>query len=140
MTSPQAATPLSRPSVVADERSAPFFDGAANGQLVIQRCDGCQTWLAPVKKMCTECLSEDLSWAPVSGRATVHSFALMHQLYHPAFKGEIPYNVTVVELEEGPRMPTNIVNCANDDIKVGMKVSVVFEKAGEAMVPKFAPA
>jgi uncharacterized OB-fold protein len=64
----------------------------------------------------------------------------MHQLYHPGFKGEIPYNVTVVELEEGPRMTANLVGCPNDQIRVGMPVEVVFERiTDEVTLPKFRP-
>ena len=64
----------------------------------------------------------------------------MHQTYHPGFSGDGPYNVAVVELEEGPRLNTNIVGVANEDLKVGMPVEVIFEAASdEVSLPKFQP-
>ncbi len=141
MSQEQGTTAIPRPAVEVDEESAPFFDGAARGILMVQRCDDCKAWLAPVARLCSECLSENIAWAQASGRGSVHTFGIMHQLYHPGFRSEIPYNIAVVELEEGPRLQTNIVGCANSDITVGMKVRVTFDRVSDTItVPKFAPA
>jgi len=137
----QAKPTTARPAVEPDEASRPFFDGAAKGLLMIQRCNDCKAWLAPVARLCTECLSESIGWAQASGRGRVHTFGIMHQVYHPGFQSEVPYNITIVELEEGPRLQTNVVGCSNADIRVGMKVQAVFEHAsGTVSVPKFRPA
>jgi len=70
----------------------------------------------------------------------VFSWIVVHQSQHPAFNAETPYNVAIVELEEGPRLHTNIVDCANEAIYIGMPVEVVFEKANdEIALPKFRP-
>lgn len=120
---------------------APFFDGAKRGELVIQRCKDCRAYLAPGAILCTECLSESLEWVRASGRGTLFTFGIMHQRYHPGFFGEIPYNVAVVELEEGPRLNTNIVGVANSALTIGMRVVVTFDKlAPDVAVPKFKPA
>ena len=130
-----------KPVPQPDDRSRPFFEGARRGELIIPRCADCRAHLAPGSRACTECLSESLEWVPASGRATLFTFAIMHQRYHPGFFEEIPYNIAVVDLDEGPRMNTNIVGVPNDSLRVGMPLVVTFEEVGEGVVlPKFRPA
>jgi len=79
-------------------------------------------------------------WVRASGRGKVYTWVLIYQRYHPAFAEDIPYNVTMVELEEGPRLITNIVDCRDEDIRLGMEVEVVFEDVtDEVTLPKFKP-
>lgn len=126
--------PLPRP----DERSRPFFDGARLGKLRIQHCPACGTSQLPGRFACDECLSEELEWAEASGRGSVFTFTIVHQKYHPAFTP--PYNVAVVQLEEGPRLLTSIVGVENEDIRAGMEVEVEFEAASdEVSLPRFRP-
>lgn len=70
---------------------------------MLMRCARCQTWRLPARQHCDVCLSDEYTWEQASGRGVVRTFGIMHQRYHPAF--EVPYNVTIVELEEGPRIP-----------------------------------
>ena len=78
---------------------------------------------------------------PVSGRGTVFSYAVMHQVYHPGFAAEVPYAVVVVELAEGARLVSNLVDCPLRDVTIGMPVEVVFEEVTpEVTLPKFRPA
>ena len=133
-------TPRASPCPQPDDRSRPFFEGARQGELIIQRCAECRAYLAPGSRACTKCLSESLEWVPVSGRATLFTFAIMHQRYHSGFFAEIPYNIAVVELEGDPRMNTNIVGVPNESLRVGMPLVVTFEEVGEGVVlPKFRP-
>ena len=98
------------------------------------------TWRLPSRDRCDRCWSTDTEWAQASGRGTLYTFGLMHQIYHPAFVADAPYNVAVVELDEGVRLTTNIVGCPNDQLRVGMPVEVVFESVSEgAALPKFRP-
>ena len=84
------------------------------------------------------CFSADLEWAPAGGRGALYSFALMHQVYDPAFADEVPYNIAVVELDEGVRMTTNVVGCANEELWIGMPLEVTFEHVSdEVAIPKF---
>lgn len=130
-----------KPVPVPDEASAPFFEGAREGRLMLMRCRACGAWRAPARDRCDVCWSTDTEWAQASGRGTVYAFGIMHQVYHPAFAAEVPYNVAVVELDEGVRLTTTITGCPNDAIRVGMPVEVVFEPAGDAVtLPKFRPA
>ncbi len=133
-------TPIPKPLPEPDEASRPFFEGAMNGSLLLMKCSTCDTVRLPSRRHCDRCLSTDAAWVAASGRGTVRTFAIMHQLYHPAFAGDIPYNVTVVELEEGPRLPTNLVGVPNGEIRVGMKVVLTWERHHDVALPKFCPA
>ncbi len=131
-------TTIPRPLPEADESSRPFFDGAMEGRLMLMRCSDCGTWRLPSRQHCDSCLSGAFTWEQASGRGIVRTFGIMHQRYHPGF--QTPYNVTIVELEEGPRLPTNVVCIADEDIRVGMAVVVEFERHEDVALPKFRPA
>ncbi len=129
-----------KPMPGPDEESAPYFEGARAHKLMLMRCESCGRYRFPSRDRCDRCWSTETAWAQASGKGTVYTFGLMHQLYHPGFKDQIPYNVAVVELEEGPRMATNIVGVPNDQIRVGMAVEVTFEDiSAEISLPKFRP-
>jgi uncharacterized OB-fold protein len=133
------ATPR-KPLPEPDEASRPFFEGAQRGELMIERCTTCGAHLAPGSIVCSECLGDALEWVRASGRGTLFSFAIMHQRYHPAFAAEIPYNIAVVELEEGPRLNTNIVGVPNEALQVGMPLVAGFEAESEEIsLPRFRP-
>ena len=118
----------------------PFWDAARRHELVVQRCTGCGTHRFPARDICSRCLSRDAAWTPVSGRGSVFSWAIMHQVYHPGFAAEVPYAVVVVELDEGARLVSNLVDCAPADIRAGMPVEVVFDDvAPDVSLPKFRP-
>lgn len=136
------STPIpAKPIPVPDEASAPFFEGARQGRLMLMRCRACGAWRMPSRDRCDRCWSTDTEWAAASGKGTLYTFGIMHQRYHPAFAAEIPYNVAVVELAEGPRLTTNIIDCPNDQLRVGMPVEVVFDSVSDDVsVPKFRPA
>jgi uncharacterized OB-fold protein len=131
-------TTSNRPIPVPDERSREFFAAAKRGQLLLKKCAACGRIVAPQRETCGVCLGEQLDWTASSGKGTVFSFVFMHQLLHPAFKDEIPYNVIVVELDEGPRLTSNLVGTPNDQIRVGLRVEAVFEDVNDDVaIPKF---
>jgi uncharacterized OB-fold protein len=118
----------------------PFWDAARRHELVVQRCTGCGTHRFPARDICSRCLSRDAAWTPVSGRGSVFSWAIMHQVYHPGFAAEVPYAVVVIELDEGARLVSNLVDCPPADIRAGMPVEVVFDDvAPDVSLPKFRP-
>jgi uncharacterized OB-fold protein len=145
---PSAPSTPVKPVPVPDEASEPFFAGALLGRLMLLRCPECGTFQsptgylrAPVRPRCVACFSAGLAWAPASGRATLYTFAIMHQLYDPAFAAELPYNLAVVETEEGARLTSQVVDCANDELRIGMPLVAVFERVSpDVAVPKFRPA
>jgi uncharacterized OB-fold protein len=119
---------------------APFWEAARRHQLVVQRCAGCGRARFPARDQCSDCLSRDSEWVPVSGRGRIFSYAVMHQVYHPGFADEVPYAVVVVELDEGGRLVSNLVGCPVDAIRIDMPVEVVFDDVTpEVTLPKFRP-
>jgi uncharacterized OB-fold protein len=137
MANSQPAKPLPRPNRL----SRPFWDGCKRHELLLQRCNACgHIWFPPAPR-CPTCLSADHAWSRASGRGKVWSWIVMWQRYFPAFETEIPYNVAYVELEEGPRLMTNLVGVEAAAIRCDMPVEVVFEDVTpEISLPKFRPA
>jgi uncharacterized OB-fold protein len=136
-----------KPVPIPDEASAPFFAGALEGRLMLLRCGACEIYQAPTaylrvprRPRCVSCFSADLDWAASSGWATLYSFAIMHQLYDEAFAQDIPYNLALVETEEGVRLSSQVVGCPSDELKIGMPLEVTFERMSDSVaVPKFCP-
>ena len=95
----------------------------------------------PASIVCPECLSRDAEWTAVSGRGKVFSFVVFHRAYHPAWEGKVPYNVALIELDEGPIMLSNVVDVDNAKLAVGQPVRVAFEKLDDDLaIPVFKPA
>ncbi|HVW18847.1 MAG TPA: OB-fold domain-containing protein [Solirubrobacteraceae bacterium] len=114
----------------------PFWDGCREGELRLQRCDGCGLYRFPDAPVCPRCLSRAFSWQAVSGRGTVWSWIRMHQNYLPAFADQLPYVVLFVDLEEGPRLISGFVGDP-DELAIDLPVQAVFETVGERVIPKF---
>ncbi len=114
------------PLPVPSEDSAPFWEYLQQGELRLQRCLDCATFAHPPRQMCGSCGSFEREWALVSGRGTVYSFVVTRQAIHPAFEGHTPYATVVVELEEGPRLTTNLLDVPVDDIEIEQPVEVAF--------------
>ena len=119
------------PIPVADEESEPFFRGAKERKLMLLRCARCGQHRLPGRDRCADCWSTESAWVRGTGRGKLYSFGIMHQQYHPAFAGAIPYNFAIVELEEGPRLVSNIVGCANEELRVDMPVEAVYDDVSE---------
>jgi uncharacterized OB-fold protein len=136
MTTSEYPKPLPAPT----EENGPYIEGLAAHELRIQRCAACRQYRYPAAMFCPNCLSDEAAWETVSGRGTIYSFIIIHQLYHPGFKEDLPYSVAVVELEEGPRVTANVVGCPNEMLKIGMPVEPDFLDAGDgAVVMRFRP-
>lgn len=130
-----------KPLPTLTDENRPFWDGCRDGRLRLQRCSGCAQWRYPIAAVCPGCLSPAFEWAEASGRGTVFSTIVFHQAYHPGFKADLPYNVSMIQLEEGPRMFSNVVGVPPRDVKVGDAVEVVFDTVtAEVTIPRFRPA
>jgi uncharacterized OB-fold protein len=133
-----------KPLPAVTPEAKPFWDDAAQNKLTIQRCQDCKAWVWTPRPSCNECGSERVEWTPMSGKGAVYSFTVIRQVVgraaSKAFEPDIPYVVAWVDLDEGPRLITNIIQCPAESVKLGMKVSVVFEQAKpEIWLPKFKP-
>jgi len=116
-----------------------YWDGAKSHELLIRKCVTCGQFHFYPREFCPACLSSDVEWVKASGRGTVYSVTVCHRPA-PRFEKDVPYNLALIELEEGVRMMSNIVDCPNDDIKIGMTVEVVFDSVTpEVTLPKFRP-
>lgn len=117
-----------------------FWDGTKHQELRLQRCDDCASAYFPPRPFCPSCGSRSVSVFAATGRATLHSYVINHR---PAAGFEAPYAIAVVELEEGPRMMTNIVDCPQtpDALELDMPLEVAFETQNdEISLPLFRPA
>jgi uncharacterized OB-fold protein len=121
----------------------PFWEAAANGKLIMQRCGECGSWVWCPRPACVECGSENLEWTQLGGRGEVFAFTVIREVVGRAlggFASDIPYVTAWIDLEEGPRICSNIVACPIDNVTIGMAVEVVFEEAAEGIyLPKFRP-
>ena len=127
-----------------------YWEKCKAGELWLRRCTTCDRAYFYPRDICPfpECFSRDTEWVQSSGRGTLHTFAIVHRAPTPAFRGKVPFITAVVELEEGARIPTNLVGIefAEDEIRpesiqCGMAVEVVFEELDENIsLPMFRPA
>jgi len=130
---------MKRVLVELDQDNRAFWTGGATGRLLINRCGNCALYLHPPIPRCPHCGSRDVAPTAVSGRGRVHSFTLNHRAWEPGL--DVPYVVALVEIaeQEGVLLPTNIVQCAPEDVAIGMEVEVVFEQVEDLFVPLFRP-
>lgn len=120
------------------EENREFWEGARNGELRMQKCRACGHIRYPVALVCPKCLSADNDWTPLSGRGTVFSYVVFHQVYNAGFRDDVPYNVALIQLEEGPRLFSNVVDVANTEVKVGDAVEVTFDPVTPTVtLPRF---
>lgn len=119
--------------------SAPYWDGARNERLMIRSCKACGQKHFMPRYLCPHCWSTELDWVQASGRATVHSFSIIRRAPAAVFAPNVPYVVALVDLEEGPRMMSNIVGDGALEVRIGEAVRVCFEDRGDgAKIPQFA--
>jgi uncharacterized OB-fold protein len=129
-----------RPHPAPGPLEQPFWDWCRAGELRVQRCVGCGAWRHPPRPRCPDCGAGDLSWERVSGRGVVWTFTVCHPPVLPAFAAAVPYNAVVVRLEEGVFLVSNLIECGNDDIKVGMEVEAVLVPVDDTLtIPQFRP-
>jgi uncharacterized OB-fold protein len=128
-----------RPEI--DWESRAYWEGAGRGELVLQRCRACQVVQHRPRGFCVSCLSDDIEHFVASGRGEVYTYSIVRQNQMPKFRNALPYVVAYVQLEEGPQLLTNIVDCDPDTVSIGMSVRVDFVSTeGGLGVPRFVPA
>ena len=113
----------------------PYWDGLAAGHLMFQRCDCGHAWL-PARRHCPACLRPEPRWERAAGKGVLLSWVVYHTAYHPAFESKLPYNVALVQLEEGPRLLTNIVG-ANEALRADAAVNLQIEHEGDVALARF---
>jgi hypothetical protein len=135
------ARELRHPAPSADWETRAYWEGAARGELVLQRCRACGAVQHRPRALCVSCLEGPIEHFVASGRGVVHTFTVTHQNQAPGFREACPYVLAYVELEEGPRLLTNVVGCDPSAVRIGLPVRVRFAPTdGEFPVPVFEPA
>ena len=129
------AAPRTKPGISHDTQF--FWDGLEAGELRIQQCNTCQRLAHPPVTRCPQCGSYDLGHVAASGEATVYSFVEPLHPRTPAFPDR--YVVAVVELAEGTRLITNLVDVDPDAVAIGMPVRLTIREDGGLTLPMFSP-
>lgn len=134
---------MQRPTPVIDDLSRPYWDGARDNRLVIQRCAECRAYVHPPRLTCSRCRSERLEAEQVTGRGRIYSWSVMRSPGNPGFEDRLPFAVVVVELDEQSGLLTvgNIEDCRLEEIEIGMPVEVSWERLDdEITLPQWRPA
>ena len=130
------AKPLPKPT----QWSEPFWEAAREHRLVLRRCDACATYQHPPYPSCEVCYGEEFSWVEAAGRATLFAYTVNHSSVPYPFLADLPYVTAIVELTEGVRMISNIVECDHDALRNGMELEVVFADVSEEWtLPQWKP-
>jgi uncharacterized OB-fold protein len=119
-----------------------YWDAIAEERLCLLRCQSCGHFVHPPRPICNRCLSQDLAPEEISGGGSLYSYSVVVQAGHPYFADKVPYVIGVVEIDEEPgvRVATNIVGCAEGDLRCGMPVSVEFWRVTPTLtLPFFRP-
>ncbi|MBZ5752686.1 Zn-ribbon domain-containing OB-fold protein [Metabacillus rhizolycopersici] len=120
--------------------TARFWEGCRVHELIIQKCSDCHNFQFYPRLMCTNCTSRKVEWMKASGRGKVMSFTIVHRAISKAYLSQVPYVIAIIELEEGPTMMSNIVQCEPKAVEIGMEVEVVFENWSDTItMPQFSP-
>jgi uncharacterized protein len=131
------ALPALAPAVTLETQ--PFWDATGEGRLVLPQCDACGTVIWYPRRFCPSCGANAVSWIAAGGQGSVYSFTIVRK-GDGAYREAAPYVVAYVELDEGPRVMTNIVECDLDLLAIGDRVEVVFHPTGEGTaLPRFRP-
>lgn len=129
-----------RPAPIPSRETEPFWDGCAKEQLLLQQCTRCQRYRHPPSPICPDCLSSEHEWVQASGRGTVYTFSIVRHAFRRAWEPLVPYVLGVIELAEGPRLLSNVVDVAPEEVRIGMEVELMFEPISEDMkLPLFRP-
>lgn len=131
---------VKKPAVVRDSGTEEFFDGAAEGKLMLQYCSSCKRYSLTGGMYCPHCLAV-VEWQKASGRGAVHTWAVNHQVHNQAFAEEVPYLFAAIDLQEGPQIIARLMDIKIDELHIGLPVRVRFirHESGES-IPVFGPA
>lgn len=124
-----------QPTIEAE--TAPWWDAARRGELLVRRCAGCGRAHLYPRPFCPSCWSEDVGWESAAGTATLYTWSEVHANDLPPFAERVPYIAAIVDLDEGPRLETTIVGATEAELSVGMRLKVDFADAGDVRIPVF---
>ena len=131
-----------KPLPVPTDVSRPFWDGLREHRVLVQYSPSTDRWVFYPRSLAPGSLADDLVWREVSGRATLYTFAVAHRPTAPPWADSLPQLLAVVELAEGPRLTSELVDVSPEDVRIGMALVPVFEDVpgSDVTLLKFAPA
>ncbi|MCA1025936.1 OB-fold domain-containing protein [Cytobacillus kochii] len=130
---------IMKPLPIIDNDSKFFWEGCEKEKLFIQQCQSCSLHIFYPRILCPHCGEENVTWVEASGEGTIYSYTIARRAGGPAFKEDLPYCVALIDLKEGVRMMTNIIDTDMEAIHCNQQVKVVFQKVGEMTLPMFTP-
>ena len=129
-----------KPLPVVQPWSKPFWEAAKRRKLMIQTCNHCGLKVFYPRKYCPDCWSSNLGWSEASGRGKIFSYSITMAGVEERFAEDLPFVLALVDLKEGVRMMTNIVECKPEEVVIGMDVEVTFKDVtDEFTLPMFRP-
>jgi len=129
-----------KPLPVIQPYSQGFWDGTKQHKLMVQHCNDCGANIFYPRRDCPECWSQNLAWIEASGRATVYTYSVTLEGVEEMFREDLPIILAWIDLPEGVRMHTNLVDCDPEEVEIGMEVEVVFRDVTEEItLPYFRP-
>ena len=126
-----------KPAPVMEGLAKEFYGWCARGELRFQRCAACRAWRHVPRELCAECGSREWQWEASAGRGRVFTWTLVARAMHPAFQHDVPYAAVVIEMDEGVRLVSRVIDCPPDELEIDMPVAVAFERVGEIALPVF---
>ncbi|MDB5575537.1 MAG: hypothetical protein JWR80_713 [Bradyrhizobium sp.] len=127
---------IPKPAPAIDPDSAPYWDALNEGRLILKSCGSCGKSHFYPRELCPHCHSDNLSWIEASGRGVIFSFTVCRRPAGPAFAGEVPYVVALIDLAEGPRIMSRILGDPAA-VVIGRQVVVRFERQEQEFVLPF---
>jgi uncharacterized OB-fold protein len=129
---------MARPLPYPDTLTAPYWTQAQAGKFALPRCEACAQHHFYPRPTCPHCGSDRIAWVQASGRGEVYSFSIVHRAPGPAFAGDVPYVVAIIETAEGPHLLSRVVGIAPDQVRIGLAVRVAFDRVSdELQLPVF---
>jgi len=129
-----------RPLPIPDLDSAVYWEAAHRREFLLQRCVSCERFRFYPRSICPYCFSEAFEWKRLSGQGTLYSYTVIHKPPSPAFRDKVPFILALIDLAEGVRMMSNILECEPNSVEIGMPVEIVFEDVSDKItLPQFRP-
>lgn len=138
MNEAKTTSQYSKPLPLLRGMTKEFYDHCKNGELRFQRCTDCGKWRHVPREMCAKCGSWNWEWARSSGRGELFTWTVVQRVMHPAFPDDVPYAPAVIQMQEGVRLVSWVIDCPPEELKMGMPVEVVFDAVtDEVTLPRF---
>ena len=127
-----------KPLPVLDVDGRLFWESCKKHEMALQQCLSCKQFRYPPRSLCPRCHSPEVQWTPISGRGQVYVALVMCRSHGPAWEHDVPYNISLIDLEEGVRMWSNVIGCSAEEVKIGDCVEISYDDVTDDItLPKF---